>query len=94
MTRSGYLVRLVRKVSIAALKARLSEYVRNVRKGRSFLVVSRDVPVARLVPVEEGARLRVRPRSGPKVQDVALPPPLAGVPDALLLLREERQGER
>ena len=37
-------------VSIAELKARLSHYLREVREGRSFTVLSRDIPVATLGP--------------------------------------------
>jgi len=37
-------------VSVAELKARLSHYLREVREGRSFTVLSRDIPVATLGP--------------------------------------------
>jgi prevent-host-death family protein len=37
-------------VSVAELKARLSHYLREVREGASFTVVSRDIPVATLEP--------------------------------------------
>jgi len=39
-------------VSVAELKARLSHYLREVREGRSFTVLSRDIPVATLGPYE------------------------------------------
>ena len=39
-------------VSVAELKARLSHYLREVREGASFTVVSRDIPVATLAPYE------------------------------------------
>lgn len=40
------------RVTVAELKARLSHYLREVRAGKSFTVVSRDVPVATLGPFE------------------------------------------
>ena len=39
-------------VTVAELKARLSHYLREVREGRSFTVLSRDIPVATLGPYE------------------------------------------
>jgi prevent-host-death family protein len=39
-------------VSVAELKARLSHYLREVRAGKSFTVMSRDIPVATLGPWE------------------------------------------
>jgi prevent-host-death family protein len=39
-----------RTVKVAELKARLSEYLRNARQGRSATVCDRETPIARLVP--------------------------------------------
>ena len=39
-------------VTVAELKAKLSHYLREVREGRSFTVLSRDIPVATLGPYE------------------------------------------
>ena len=39
-------------VSVAELKSRLSFYLREVREGRSFTVLSRDIPVATLAPYD------------------------------------------
>jgi len=39
-------------VSVAELKAKLSHYLREVREGKSFTVLSRDIPVATLGPFE------------------------------------------
>jgi prevent-host-death family protein len=44
------------EVNIAELKAHLSEHLRRVRRGGSVLVLDRQTPVARIVPVEEPAR--------------------------------------
>lgn len=40
------------RVTVAELKAKLSHYLREVRAGKSFTVVSRDVPVAKLGPFD------------------------------------------
>lgn len=66
----------MRSASIAALKARLSEYLQAVRGGEEVLVTDRGTPVARLVPVRGAERLaahmaalvragQVRPPTGP-----------------------------
>ena len=50
-------------VSISELKANLSRYLREVRRGGEVQVLDRGAPVARLVPAaagdEEGARERL-----------------------------------
>jgi prevent-host-death family protein len=84
-------------VRIAGLKSRLSEYLRQVRKGRSVTILDRDTPIARIVPFQaDGAALSVRePAPGaPRLSDVPLPPPLSIRGDIVALLLEERQGNR
>lgn len=49
-------------VSISELKANLSRYVREVRRGGEVQVLDRGTPVARLVPVVEDSRHGVRER--------------------------------
>lgn len=49
-------------VSISELKANLSRYVREVRRGGEIQVLDRGTPVARLVPVVEDIRHSVRER--------------------------------
>ena len=95
MTIHDYVVTMT-QVRIAELKARLSEYLRRVRRGRSITVLDRDTPIARLVPYVEGDLLRIREPQGlaASIQDVPLPPPLAIEIDVVELLLEERQGER
>jgi len=96
MTRRDYLV-VMKRVKIAALKARLSEHLRQVRRGESYTVMDRETPVARLLPYgAEAEPLRVRKplRRVPSLQDVRLPPPLKLDIDAVALLLEERQVER
>lgn len=83
-------------VKISDLKARLSEHLRRVRRGHVLTVLDRDRPVARLVPYEESATLRVREPAGrvTKPSDVPIPPPVPLDLDVVELLLEERQGER
>lgn len=93
MTIAGYHVTM-KQVGIAALKARLSEYLREVRRGRTLTVVDRETPVARIVPYEaNGAPLVVRRprRTAVGLQRVKLPPPLRVKADVVALLLEERR---
>ena len=55
VTRSGH-IQTMKTVRIADLKARLSEYLREVRRGRTFTVLDRETPIARLVPLRRGPR--------------------------------------
>ena len=83
-------------MTIADLKNNLSRYLREVRGGEGITVMSRDVPVARLLPLAmSGSPLAVHPPdpAGVRLQDVFLPPPLALDIDIVELLLEER-GER
>jgi prevent-host-death family protein len=68
---------VVKKVRIADLKARLSEYLRAVRGGETIAVLDRDTPVAHLVPIRGQSALRVRkPAPGtPAPNRVRLPKP-------------------
>ena len=49
-------------VSISELKANLSRYLREVRRGGEVQVLDRGVPVARLVPAAAGDDQGVRER--------------------------------
>ena len=79
-------------VRVAELKARLSAYLREARRGHSVTICDRDTPVARLVPVDITTPLIVRPRSSAfrSLQSVPLPPPLRCEVDPVALLLEER----
>lgn len=81
---------------IAELKARLSEFLRHVRRGHSVTVYDRKTPVARLVPLDASELIDTRPPAGTvaSLKDVPMPPPLALDIGVLELLREERQPER
>ena len=95
MTISGHNM-VMRRVRIADLKARLSEHLRAVRRGETIAVLDRDTLIARIVPVEERAPLRVRkpdPRA-PAPNRVALPEAAKLPIDVVDLLLEERQSHR
>ena len=92
-----YVMVTMKKVKIAALKARLSEHLRQVRRGETYTVMDRDTPVARLAPygtASEPLQIRKPLRRVPTLQDVEIPPPLDLELDAVDLLLEERQVDR
>ena len=84
------------EVGIADLKARLSEFLRLVRKGHAVTVLDRGRPVARIVPYEREVRLQVRRAAGKyeRLADIPLPEPVDLDFDVLDVLREERQSYR
>lgn len=77
------------------MKARLSAYLRRVRRGEAVTVYDRDTPVARLVPYEGRlqAALPVR-KAKAALRDVELPSPLGRDIGSLKALAEERQAGR
>lgn len=84
-------------VKVAELKARLSEYLRRVRRGHPVTVLDRETPIARIVPyVPEAATLSIRrpPPGAGKPSQVRLPPRLKTDVDVVELLMEERQPDR
>lgn len=97
MTTLDYHV-VMKTVRIGELKARLSEYLRGVRRGRPVTVLDRDTPIAIISPYSgnAGGSLQVRSPSTatPKLNEVPVPPPLATGIDAVELLLEERRGSR
>jgi prevent-host-death family protein len=97
MTTHDYHVTM-KKVGVAEFKARLSEYLRSVRKGHGLTILDRDQPVAVVTPVGAGGShaLVVREPAGKylKPSDVPLPPPLKLDVDPVALLLEDRQSER
>lgn len=94
MVTGDYLMTMSRNtVRVAELKARLSEYLRAVRRGRELTVFDRDQPIARLVPYASGSgRLQVRePTTAYRtLGDVPLPPPAALSVDAVAILLQDR----
>ncbi len=93
------------KANVAQLKARLSEYVRQVKGGAEIVITERGVPVARLMPLDPDERRSSREqrliRAGvlraARNQQITLTPP-EGDPAlgaaALDALQAERQQER
>ena len=86
----------MKQVRIAELKARLSEYLRAVRRGESIAVLDRETLVAQIVPVRDRLALRVRkPAPGtPPPNRVPLSRSAKLDVDIVQLLFEERQGHR
>ena len=87
---------VMKQVGIAALKSRLSEYLRAVRRGETISVLDRETPIAQIVPVRERAVLRIRQPApdAPPPNRVPLPKPAKLKLDIVDLLLEERQGHR
>lgn len=95
MTSGDYHI-VMKRVGVAELKARLSEYLRAVRRGEPLTVLDRETPVAQLVPYDAPTPLQIHlPAGGAgRPGDVPLPPPLRLDIDVLALLQQERQPER
>jgi len=93
---NGHLVTMSDRVGVAELKARLSEYLRRVRRGETITILDRETEIARILPLAGADPLSVRPpfERVARIQDVPLPPTLELEVDVLELLREERQAER
>jgi prevent-host-death family protein len=86
-----------RTVGVAELKARLSEYLRSVRRGGDVVIHDRSEPIARLVPYAAGdARLIVREPAGryAAVGRIPLPRPLKLDVDVVQVLLAERRSGR
>ena len=86
-----------RSVRVAEFKARLSEYLRAVRRGRDLTIYDRDQPIARVVPYESpaGRFLTREPiHAYPTLGDIPLPAPAKLTVDAVALLLEDRRAER
>lgn len=94
----------MKTATISQTKNHLSELLARVKRGESVLILERDRPIARIVPIASGERadeerLMELERSGvlrraPRGPLKKLPPPIdwpegAGVLDALLRDREE-----
>jgi antitoxin (DNA-binding transcriptional repressor) of toxin-antitoxin stability system len=75
-------------VGIADLKARLSEHLKMVRKGRTLTVLDRDTPIAKIVPfTEEAVEIR---RATRRLRDLRLPDAPAKATDSLAVLLDDR----
>lgn len=96
-----------RTTSVVDLKARLSEHLRLVKSGHELVITDRGVPVARVVPLDDGERKSTRrlrlTRAGlmkpgrgklPALLKRAPSGPIAGVLAALLAERADRTTDR
>lgn len=85
----------MKRVKIAELKDRLSEHLRAVEKGAEVVVMDRNRPIARIVPLP-GARERIRilppSRSFKSIRDRRPKPARWAVSSTELLLEERREG--
>jgi len=79
----------MKAVGIADLKARLSEHLRAVRKGKTLTVMDRTTPVARIVPYA-AEPIAVR-RATRRARDLRLPAPPVAPTDSLAVLLDDRR---
>ncbi len=88
----------MKTVGVAALKARLSEHLREVQQGEIVTVVDRKTPVARLVPYERelptGLKVRMPLPGSLRPGQVPLPAPVDLPFDVVELLLEDRRNGR
>ena len=76
-------------VGIADLKARLSEHLKSVRKGRTLTILDRQTPVALIVPYAADP-VDVR-RATRRLRDLKRPPSPARTRDSLTVLLDDRR---
>jgi prevent-host-death family protein len=79
----------MKTIGIAELKARLSEHLKYVRKGRTLTILDRETPVARIVPYAADP-VEVR-RATRRLRNLRLPSPPASPTDSLTILLEDRR---
>ncbi|MBC5820840.1 MAG: type II toxin-antitoxin system prevent-host-death family antitoxin [Candidatus Eremiobacteraeota bacterium] len=91
-----------RTAGVREAKSRLSDLLRDVKRGREWVITERGKPVARLIPASKGPltlddRLRrleqeglIEPLSGVSIEL----PPLPAVPSGIAqrMLQEDRDG--
>ncbi len=79
------------QVKIAELKSHLSAYLKKVRLGAEVLVLDRETPIAKLIPVSDSKPLlTIIPAKRPYAPMVFPPPPKKNF-DILKSLEEERK---
>lgn len=79
----------MKTVGIAELKARLSEHLQWVRRGRTLTVMDRSTPVARIVPYETDT-LEIR-RATRKMAGLTAPPRSSRSTDSVAVLLDDRR---
>jgi prevent-host-death family protein len=87
---------VMKRVGIAELKSKLSEFLRVVQSGESIAVLDRNRAVAHIVPIRKrpGVRIRKPAAGSPKPNKVPLPKAALEKIDVVELLLEERQNQR
>ena len=80
------------RAKVSELKARLSSYLAEVRKGGTVVVLDRKTPIARLIPYEETKEVQIVEPTRPSrelrgVKAIRLRTPV----DPLQLLKESRE---
>ncbi len=87
----------MKSVNIATFKAQLSKYLRAVKRGEEITVTDRNLPVAKVVPLQPATPfklpLRKAPRPAAELGRLRFPPVRGRPTDTLAFLLEER-GER
>lgn len=87
------------EAGIREIKNRFSEYLRRVKQGEIVVITERNVPVARLVPVQEEGQLPVLALveegvaswQGGKPRGTAVPPSVPGTASIAALVAEDRR---
>ncbi|SHJ00522.1 type II toxin-antitoxin system Phd/YefM family antitoxin [Desulfofundulus thermosubterraneus] len=87
------------KAGIREVKNRFSEYLRRVKQGEIIVITERNVPVARLVPVQEKGQLpvltlveeKLASWQGGKPRGAAVPPAVLGTASIATLVVEDRR---
>ena len=85
----------MKQAGVAELKAKLSEYLRSVRKGMEVTVYDRNEPIARLVPYSPVGPLVVREavHKYRTLREISLPRSVKLDIDPVELLLEDRQSD-
>jgi prevent-host-death family protein len=84
----------MKRVRIAELKDRLSEHLRAVEQGAEVVVLDRNRPIARIVPLPPEKRVRIRQPSRPfaEIRDRRRARAGWSVTSTALLMEERREG--
>jgi prevent-host-death family protein len=84
------------RVNVSTLKARLSRYLRAVRRGEEIVVTDRNLPIARVVPFREEVPFKLEthaPKKRPEELRTLRFTRARGI-DTLAVLLEERRNNR
>jgi prevent-host-death family protein len=82
----------MKQIGVAELKNGLSRHLRTVEAGEVIEITDHDRPIARIVPIESPARLRIRPPSRPFSEVRGRVYPRVDVPfDVVEVLLEDRR---